>query len=151
MSDSENALIIAELHYTDPDAALKWLSKVFGFETIMIVRDQADKIVFSQVQIDGGSVAIVPEQLDMMLSPKAANGISTQTVQVRFSRNIDEHYDHARANGATILTEPMTHFFGDRTYIASDLEGHTWNFGQRIANAESPPPDGWRVEFPSKR
>ena len=149
MSVSKSASIIADLHYRDPAAALEWLSKVFGVETRMIVKDEAGKIVFSEVNIDGGIVAIVPEQLDIMRSPKAANGVSTQTVQIRFSRNIDDHYDHAKANGATILSEPTTHFFGDRTYIASDLEGHTWSFGQRLPNAGGPPPDGWSIEFPS--
>ena len=149
MSDPNTTSIRAELHYADPASALDWLSKVFGFETVMIVKDPSGNIVFSEAKIDGSSVAIVPEQLSNMLSPKAANGISTQTVQVRFSRNIDEHYAHAKANGAKILTEPETHFFGDRTYMAADLEGHTWNFGQRLAGAGVPPPDGWSVEFPS--
>ena len=149
MSESKKATILPELHYVDPAAALNWLSEVFGFETRMIVKDHAGKIVFSETEIDGGAVAVVPEQLDTMRSPKAANGNSTQTIQIRFSRNIDEHYEHAKANGAIILSEPETYFFGDRTYLASDLEGHTWSFGQRLPNAESPPPDGWRIEFPS--
>jgi len=145
-----DASIVAELHYTDPDAALNWLSKVFGFEKKMIVRDQSGGIVFSELEIDGATVAIIPEQLDTMRSPKAVNGISTQTTYVRFKRNIDEHYAHALAGGATILSKPTTHFFGDRAYLVSDLEGHTWNFGQRVAGAENPPPEGWRIEFPSQ-
>ncbi len=151
MSEPYSASIVAELHYSDPEAALNWLSKVFGFEKRMIVRDQSGEIVFSEVEIDGAVVAIIPEQLDTMLSPKAVNGVSTQTTQVRFKRNIDEHYAHALASAATILSKPTTHFFGDRTYLVSDLEGHTWNFGQRVSNAENPPPDGWSIEFPSQK
>lgn len=148
MTDAKTASIIAELHYADPNAALNWLSKTFGFQTEMIVKDGSGKIIFSEMKIDGASVAIVPEVLGVMRSPKTAKGLSTQTVQIRFSRDIDAHYKHAKANGARILSEPETHFFGDRTYIASDLEGHTWNFGQRL-NEAGPPPQGWSIEFPS--
>lgn len=148
MEDSKPASIIAELHYADPAAALIWLSKAFGFETEMIVKDEAGELVFAEMKIDGASVAIVPELLGTMRSPKAAGGISTQTVQLRFTRNIDQHYQQAKANGAVILSEPETHFFGDRTYIAADLEGHTWNFGQRLTEAGAPP-KGWSIEFPA--
>lgn len=98
MSEPNSASIVAELHYSDPDAALNWLSEVFGFKKLMIVRDQSGKIVFSQLEMDGAIIAIIPEQLDTMRSPKAVNGVSTQTTQVRFKRNVDEHYAHTLAN-----------------------------------------------------
>ena len=67
MSDTGTTSIVAELHYADPVAALNWLSEVFGFETRMIVKDESGKIVFSEIDIDGGTVAIVPENLNVML------------------------------------------------------------------------------------
>lgn len=150
MSEASGSSIVTELHYSNPDAALDWLSKVFGFEVRMIVRGSSGEIIFSELEIDGATVAIVPEQLDTMRSPRKVSGISTQTTQVRFTRDIDKHCAQALAGGASILSKPTTHFFGDRTYLAADIEGHTWNFGQRIAGAESPPPEGWSIEFPSK-
>lgn len=150
MIKTESATILTELHYSDPESALNWLSKVFDFKKRMIVRDQFGKIVFSELELDEAIVAVVPEQPGGMRSPKAANGISTQTTMIRFNRNIDEHFRNALEHGATILSNPETHFFGDRAYIVSDIEGHTWSFAQRLPDAGGPPPDGWGIEFPSE-
>ena len=49
----------------------------------------------------------------------------------------DAHCAQARARGATITSEPSTHDYGDdywsdRSYGASDCEGHAWWFMHRI-------------------
>jgi PhnB protein len=41
--------------------------------------------------------------------------------------NVDEHYERAKAAGATILSEPEAGPPG-RRYRAEDLEGHRWMF-----------------------
>ena len=46
--------------------------------------------------------------------------------------DIDEHYEHARQAGATIVAEPEDQFYGDRRYGAEDPEGHHWYFAQHI-------------------
>ena len=50
-------------------------------------------------------------------------------------------------------TQPIIvgrHAFGDRVYVAADLEGHLWSFAQRGPGAGGPPPDGWTISFPSR-
>ena len=42
--------------------------------------------------------------------------------------DLDGHYAHAVAGGASIVREPAT--YGDRTYVAEDVEGHRWTFAQ---------------------
>ena len=51
--------------------------------------------------------------------------------------DVDAHYAHARANGATITMEPKVSDYGeeywtDKTYGVLDLEGHHWWFCQRL-------------------
>jgi uncharacterized glyoxalase superfamily protein PhnB len=48
--------------------------------------------------------------------------------QLAEGEDIDAHCAHARAASATIVTEPATQFYGDRTYRAQDPEGHIWTF-----------------------
>jgi hypothetical protein len=48
---------------------------------------------------------------------------------------------------AEILSEPETHFFGDRAYLARDLEGHVWSFGQREAGPAGAIPPSWTVRI----
>jgi len=48
--------------------------------------------------------------------------------------DVDEHFERARAAGATILSEPEdVPDFGVRHYRAEDPEGHRWMFSQDIA------------------
>ena len=60
-------------------------------------------------------------------------GKNTQRVHVRLERGIDEHCARARQAGAEV-SEPADQFYGDRTYMAVDLEGHRWTFSQPISN-----------------
>ena len=44
--------------------------------------------------------------------------------------DVNGHYERAKQNGATILSEPETDDYGKR-YRAEDIEGHRWMFIQR--------------------
>jgi uncharacterized glyoxalase superfamily protein PhnB len=51
---------------------------------------------------------------------------------VQLDGSVDEHYEHAKAEGAEIEKAPEDQFYGDRSYIVADLEGHRWTFSERI-------------------
>jgi uncharacterized glyoxalase superfamily protein PhnB len=42
--------------------------------------------------------------------------------------DVDAHFAHASAHGATIVSP--VHQYGYRAYVAEDLEGHRWTFAQ---------------------
>lgn len=42
--------------------------------------------------------------------------------------DVNAHYEHAKAAGAKIVSEPRLH--GTNKYVAEDLEGHRWTFVQ---------------------
>jgi uncharacterized glyoxalase superfamily protein PhnB len=79
-----------------------------------------------------GIVMIGNEWADWTRSPASIGGKNTQRIHVRIDSGIDEHCAHARQAGAKIVLEPADQFYGDRTYIASDLEGHYWTFSQSV-------------------
>ena len=145
----------AELAYRDPEAALKWLSEAFGFETRILVKGPDGKLIYAESGCGGATAGIVPERPPKMLSPLGTGGASGSAVHVRFGvggADIDAHCAQARAAGAVILQEPRQEFYGDQTYACADPEGHVWNFGMRPADDRSgPPPEGWTVSFPSGR
>jgi uncharacterized glyoxalase superfamily protein PhnB len=150
MADQGPPTITTELHYRDPDAALTWLARAFGFETRMLITDERGVTIFAEAGWGEAAVAIVPEELPLKQSPRASNGANTQLVRVRGEIDIESHCARARAAGATIVQEPTQFFFGDRVYVAADLEGHLWSFAQRIPGAGGPPPDGWTISYPSR-
>jgi uncharacterized glyoxalase superfamily protein PhnB len=53
-----------------------------------------------------------------------------------FVDDVDAHYRQARAADAEIIDEPAEAPFGDRTYLARDLEGHEWYFAQHVRDVD---------------
>ncbi len=145
----ENIMVRAELIYNDPDAALPWLEMAFGFETRMVVRDPSGQIAFSETGFGDHTVAVLRAALKGTASPSAVGGYNTQVIQFRLVSSLEAHCARARAAGAEVLAAPQVHFFGDKTYIVRDLEGHIWTFAERIEGAGGPPPPGWTVQFPA--
>jgi len=127
--------------YVDPKAAFRWLEEAFGFEPLMVILDENENVVHSEMKYGDSVVMVGSEWSADHKSPKSLGGKNTQTVHVQLPRgeDIDAHCTHARKAGAEILAEPDTQFYGDRTYRARDPEGHIWTFGvtlQELTPAE---------------
>ena len=128
--------------YVDPNAAFRWLEEAFGFEPLVVILDEQERIAHSEMTFGGGVVMIGSEWSDNHRSPKNLGGRNTQTVHVQLApgEDIDAHCEHARKAGAEILQEPGTQFYGDRTYRARDPEGHIWTFGVTVKQMR---PEEW--------
>lgn len=122
----------AALFYKDPLAALDWLERAFGFERVMVIRDQQGQLVHSEMRFGDSYLMVGSEWADFTASPASVGGKNTQTVHVHLPDGLDQHCARARAAGAVILREPQDEFYGDRTYTARDAEGHVWTFGQTV-------------------
>jgi len=126
--------------YRDPMGALRWLETAFGFETSLLVTDEAAKVGHAEMKWRDGSIGVggefaSPELLGSarMVSPLSLDGAASQFVHVELEADIEAHCERARAAGARITQELADQFYGARTYRAIDLEGHVWNFRQPIA------------------
>jgi uncharacterized glyoxalase superfamily protein PhnB len=123
---------IPSIIYRDNRAALKWLQQAFGFEPSEVLTDSKDNIVHAEMSYGDGVIMVGSEFTSWAKSPASVGDCNTQRVHVRLEKGIDEHCAHARATGAKILMEPADQFYGDRSYIAIDLEGHRWTFSQTV-------------------
>jgi uncharacterized glyoxalase superfamily protein PhnB len=123
---------IPSVIYRDNRAALKWLRQAFGFEPSEVLTDSEDNIVHAEMTHEGGVVMVGSEFTSWAKSPASVGDCNTQRIHVRIDKDIDGHCERARAAGAKILMEPADQFYGDRSYIAIDLEGHRWTFFQQI-------------------
>lgn len=122
------------LSYVDPNAAYRWLEDAFGFEPLLVILDENEKIAHSEMSYGASVVMIGSEWSENHKSPKSIGGKNTQSVHVQLERgaDIDAHCEHAGAAGAEIIQAPETQFYGDRTYRARDPEGHIWTFGVTV-------------------
>jgi uncharacterized glyoxalase superfamily protein PhnB len=132
MSDN---VFVSSLHYRDPKAALAWLERVFGFETTMAIDGPPDapEMCHYEMAIDGkGRVMIGAEWTGFAKSPASVGGANTQRLHVQLDSDVDAHHARAVAEGAEIEKDPEDQFYGDRSYIAVDLEGHRWTFSTKV-------------------
>ena len=123
---------ISAIIYKDNRAALNRLQKAFGFEVSEVLTDANDNIVHAEMKHRDGVVMIGHEWADWTKSPASLSGKNTQRIIVRIDSGIDEHCAQARRAGAIIAKEPADEFYGERSYIAVDLDGHHWTFSQTI-------------------
>jgi len=126
--------VIPVLYYPDPSAAAEWLCKAFGFK----VRLRIGKNHRIQMKAGDGCL-VVAEGTVAKTEAKVAGG---HAVMVRVE-DVFIHCERARAAGASILTEPVEHMYGERQYNTEDPFGHRWDFTQTVRDVA---PEDWGGE-----
>jgi uncharacterized glyoxalase superfamily protein PhnB len=130
-------VITPTVFYADPIAAMRWLEKALGFETVLLVQGSDGGVGYSEMAFNGGVISVAGEwagdQLGgaKMHSPKNLDGAGTQFLWVKVP-DVDAHCAAARGAGAQIAQEPEDQFYGARTYRVRDPEGHIWCFTQAV-------------------
>ena len=127
-----SATVIPVLIYPDVREAVAWLEQAFGFvERVRIGEDHR-----SQLKVGDGAV-IVGDVRRERRPPRP--GEVTHSVMVRVD-DVAAHCEHARANGARILMEPVDFEYGERQYEAEDPYGHRWTFSETLDDIA---PEDW--------
>jgi len=112
------------LYYADPVAAARWLAEVFQLTSPWAQIPEAGENP-SWIELRVGDVPIL---LFRSGDPGPPDGApATHAVWV-FVDDLDAHFAHASAAGATIVSPVRSH--GYRAYEAADIEGHRWTFAQ---------------------
>jgi uncharacterized glyoxalase superfamily protein PhnB len=119
------------LFYRDLRAALEWLAKAFGFETLMTLPGPDGQIVHAEMRFRDAVIMMGPASEERgARSPRELPGVN-QSLYL-YVDDVDAHFRRAREAGARIMSEPDDMFWGDRMYYAQDCEGHHWNFAQHV-------------------
>jgi uncharacterized glyoxalase superfamily protein PhnB len=117
--------VIPVLRYPNPSAAAEWLARSFGF-TVRL------RIANHRIQMRAGEGCFTIAEGDAVPN-------HSMTVQVRIE-DARGHCERARAAGATILSEPTDHEYGERQYAAEDFHGHVWDFTETLDDVR---PESW--------
>lgn len=135
---SRTPAMYPRLAYADEVAALEYLTRVFQFTERREARMGGDgeEGMLAWLEFGDGVVMIgraTPAARDVhhLYSP-AEVGHATVMINVAVN-DIDSHYEHAVAQGATITMPIEDAFYGYRRYEADDLEGHRWHFNEPLA------------------
>lgn len=120
------------LVYRNPRAAIAWLEKAFGVETVMLIEDPSGEIAHSELRLGDSLIMVGREWDEDHKSPASLGGKNTQSLHIHIDTDIGAHFQRAKAAGADVFAEPETQFYGDRVYRCRDLEGHIWTVGQTV-------------------
>ncbi|MEQ7123148.1 VOC family protein [Actinopolymorpha sp. B11F2] len=112
------------LSYEDPPAAARWLRTVFQLGSWDVDSPPEEGASPSWIEFHVGDGIVILSPLENAPSKDLPVTHMTRV----YVDDLDAHFAHAKANGATIVRG--IHLHGERTYIAEDLEGHRWVFAQ---------------------
>jgi len=117
--------IFPALHYRDPEAALQWLKRAFGFEEKSVYRGDDGRIQHAELRLGDGLIMFGGAPSDTERSSDGQPPVSIYAVVA----DPDGHHERARASGAEIVRELVDQPYGSREYSARDPEGNLWSFG----------------------
>jgi uncharacterized glyoxalase superfamily protein PhnB len=115
------------LIYRDAPAAIDFLTRAFGFVEKFRHPMDDGRIGHAELTFGDGAVMLASEFEGFGQSPLGLPTIHGQTYCT--VNDVDAHFARARANGATLASEPSNRD-GTRMYRAIDPEGHRWIFAQ---------------------
>ncbi len=129
------------LLYADVDAALDFLSRAFGFEEVLRYTGSEGYVNHAEMRVGDDASIYLGDPGDDYRNPKQL-GQETVGIHVLVD-DVDAHCEQARAAGAEIKEEPADQEYGERRFIARDLEGHYWFFGKQVREVA---PEEWGAQ-----
>ncbi len=100
-----------------------WLCATFGFEVRLRIGEHRAQLAY-------GDGAVILTELRTLEEACEDHGVMVRV------EDVDAHYATAVEGGAEILREPETYEYGERQYVALDLDGHEWTFTQSVDDAD---------------
>ena len=117
------------LTYDAAAAAIAWLVHAFGFRQRFVVPGADGRIAHSELTLGTGVVMVnSPKVEDGRVGPRMLAGQGSTSLSV-YVPDPDAHHAQAVAAGAQIVRPLQTEEYGARGYMARDVEGHLWYFG----------------------
>jgi len=125
------------LLYEDVAAALDFLTRAFGFTETLRYDDPAGYVSHAEMRHGDGAIMLGDPGPDYR-GPKRL-GATTVQLHVQVD-DADALCARAHSAGAEITREPEDHPHGERSFSATDPEGHVWTFGQTLRDV---PAEEW--------
>jgi uncharacterized glyoxalase superfamily protein PhnB len=133
--------IIPMLSYENGVAMMDWLCNAFGFTEKTKWLDDNGRLTHGEIAIGENIIMLATPSPDY-ISPASHRKICASAAKMYtipyiingvlvYVDDIENHFNHAKANGAIMLSAIETGGPGTR-YRAEDLEGQRWMFMERV-------------------
>ncbi len=113
------------LLYEDTDAAVRFLTRAFGFREVNRMQGRAGGVHVEMEITPGGARIYLGSPGGDFRGPAEVGRTSMQYVLVD---DVNAHHARAKVAGATIIEELVDMPYGDRRYSCRDAQGHEWTF-----------------------
>ncbi len=112
-------------------AALGWYVQAFGARELMRVPGHDGKVGHAEIEIGDSRIMLADENLAVDAKSPGAFGGSPISLHL-YVPDVDAMIARAAAAGATIKTDPVDKFYGDRMGTLLDPFGHIWHIATHI-------------------
>jgi PhnB protein len=112
-------------------SAIDFYKKVFGATEIMRMPAPGGKIGHAELKFGDSPVMMADEFPQMGYKSAKTMGGSPMSIMF-YVENVDAVFQHAVANGATIVKPVQDQFYGDRSGTLTDPFGYSWNIATHI-------------------
>ena len=130
-------LVNVYLNTKDPEKAVEFYQKAFGFKLKVTMPGPDGKIMHAELTHGDCTVMLGPENFEMGAKAPSTVGGTPLSLYI-YVKDVDALTRRARAAGGNVVREPADQFYGDRVAVIVDPEGHIWGFAthQRIVPPE---------------
>ena len=111
------------------EAALEFYQQAFGFKLRNVMRGPENAILHAEMSHVDSQIMMGPESPER--GAFAPSGPSPVTLYLLVA-DVDAIADQARLHGGNIVQPPTDMFWGDRTAVIIDPEGHKWMIATHI-------------------
>ena len=118
--------------YREPEAAMHWLARAFGFEIALTVTDADGRLDHIEMAAGDGAITIAARWGAFSRSPLDIGGGNTQFLKLVLAGDLEDHFLRATSAGAVVLQPPGDQAYRQRTYRVADPEGHVWTFASNL-------------------
>ncbi|MBP2471377.1 putative glyoxalase superfamily protein PhnB [Crossiella equi] len=123
MTNAHLPSIYPTLRYTDADAAIDFLTSVFGLRAKSVSRHEDGTVGHAELSWGNGLVMLGQR------GPEPGPFDTGRAVLYLVAPDVDAHHDRTVAGGATVVMGLVDQPYGSREYAATDPEGNVWCFG----------------------
>jgi uncharacterized glyoxalase superfamily protein PhnB len=119
----------------NPESAIAWYEKAFGFEKKFAMPGPDGKIVHAELVWQGHSIMLSPEgAFGCAGQAPVTSGTAPSVGLYVYCPDVDVLAARAKAAGAKIEMEPNDAFWGDRICKLTDPDGYSWCFATNVAD-----------------
>ena len=120
---------------SDANAAIEFYTAAFGASEDFRLSEPSGRLGHAELDFGGMTLMLSDEYPEMGVKSASTLGATPVTLYLQVD-DADSVMKRALSLGATLESEVMDHFYGERSGTVHDPFGHRWVIGQSIEEVE---------------